>query len=219
MIRSPGNVVVTALLILGSTSVHAEILHVDIANTNPNYNSNFGGLSFDLDTSATTDTIATGGCYGGFCLPGYYTTFDAAGGMSNASFIWNGVDYSLQSSTISLDWQGGYVFDLNMDLTFNNGASFRTDDQSGAGAYSYSQYNPSQVLAAAVTGSYNAYIVAGLLEVDGQPTGDSGLVAKTTPVPEPGTLALLTVGLAGIAVVRRRGKASSPASRASVASV
>jgi hypothetical protein len=207
MIRSPINTAVATFLILGATSVRAEIIHVNIANQNPNYDSNFGGLSFDLNTAATTDTIGTGSCGN---TSGVYTSFHTTGGVSNASLIWNGVDYSLQSANFNLDPQdlpNSCIFDLNMSLTFNNGTTFLAEDQPAGGPFLYSEYNPSQMLAAAVLATYNHQLTAPLLEVDGQYPGDTGFVASATPVPEPGTPVLLAIGLAGIAVSRRRLKA------------
>ena len=210
MIRSPINTAMAALLILGATSARAEVLHMDITTGNPNFASSFGGLSFDLDTAAATYVTATGGCNFGCVTPDIYTTFDATGGISNASLTWNGVDYSLQSSLIYLDWEGGLAFDVGMHLTFNNGTSFDSQDQwmSGGGSpYSYLDYNPSQVLASAVPAAYNKFIVAGFLDVEGQPIFDTNWTANTTPVPEPGTFALFAVGLAGVAVIKRRARA------------
>ena len=146
----------TALLILGATAAHAEMLNVTFSGAT-GQNPLFGGLSFNIDTAATTNTFTTGPCVAGGQPSDIYQTFSASGGISNAALIWNGVDYSLQSSSIFLDPEGpggtsgSCPFALDMTLTFNNGTVFRTNDQS-AGVFSASQYSPSQMLATRPTG-------------------------------------------------------------------
>src|ERR1700722_6103639 len=204
MIGRSVNAAVAALLLLGGAAVHAEVIHVNIDNLNPNYSANFGGLSFDLNTVAANKTFSTGTCG---TTSGAYTTFNSAGGVSDATLIWNGVDYSLQSANFSLDSQGGCDYDFNMSLTFNNGTSFITQDQPLGGPFLASQLTPSQMLATGVIDSYISQLVAPFLVVEGQYTGDTGLAATATQVPEPGTLALFAMGLAGVGVLKRRGKA------------
>ena len=206
MIRSPINVVVAALLMLGATSARAEMLHVDITSYNTLYTGIFGGISFDLNTSATLDTLGTEGCFLGCIPPDTYSTFSATGGMSNASLIWNNVDYGLQSSSIFLDRQGSYVYELDMNLTFNNGMVFNVVDQPSAGPYPDFNDNQSQLLARAMLASFNGDIYAGFISDNGAETGITGFVAKTTPVPEPGTFALFAASLAGIALARWRAR-------------
>ena len=58
MIRTPRTATVVSLLILGIGSAHADVLHINVVAQNPAYSS--FGLSFDLNTAATTDTISTG---------------------------------------------------------------------------------------------------------------------------------------------------------------
>lgn len=198
----------TALLILGATAAHAEMLNVTFSGAT-GQNPLFGGLSFNIDTAATTNTFTTGPCVAGGQPSDIYQTFSASGGISNAALIWNGVDYSLQSSSIFLDPEGpggtsgSCPFALDMTLTFNNGTVFRTNDQS-AGVFSASQYSPSQMLATGLLGSYNGSLVGPSLMVEGQPEVLTGFSAKTTSVPEPGTLALLGAGVLGVVARKRR---------------
>jgi hypothetical protein len=199
MIRSPINAAAAALLVFGVSAAHAEILHVNVTNLNPAYAADFGGLSFNLNTAATTNTVATGTCAS---TPGVYTTFNTSGGVSDGSLVWDGATYTLQNAYFNYDLQGGCVYDFNMDLQFSNGTSFQTVDQpDGAGPFLASQYTPSQMLAADVLSTYNAQLTSPFLIVEGQYTGDTGLSATATPVPEPGTFALLAAGLAGLAAV------------------
>jgi hypothetical protein len=201
MNRNPANAAMAALLLLAATSASAEIINVNITNLNPNFSANFGGLSFNVNTAATTNTFTTGTCGS---TSGVYTTFSAAGGITDASLVWNGVDYSLQSSNLSLDSEGGCDYDFNMSLTFNNGTTFITQDQPLGGPFLASQLTPSQMLATSLIDSYNSQLVAPFLTVQGQPTGDTGLVATATSVPEPDTLALFAIGLAGVTIVSMR---------------
>ena len=198
MIRIPRTATVVALLALGASSAHAEMLNVSMVAAD---HSPFS-LSFDLNTAATTDTITTGSCGNGE-ESGVYTNFSATGGISNFSLLWNGVSYSLQSSNIFLDNQSSCDYDLDMRLTFNNNTTFMIDDNPLGGPYSYSEYNPSQMLASAMLRSYNGYSYA-FLDTGGEGVFGGNVIVKTTSVPEPGSLALLTIGLAGLAVSRRR---------------
>ena len=208
MIRNSIRTAVAALLaILGATSVHAEMLNVSFAGA-PGQNPLFGGLSFDIDTTATPYTFTTGPCAPG-CPSDTYLSLSATGGMSNASVTWNGVNYGLQSSNIFLEQEApdSYAFDLDMTLTFANGTVFRTNDQPVGTQFSATQYSPSQLLATTLLTGYNGYVVAPSLMVEGQPEVLTGFTAKTTTVPEPGTLALLGAGFAGLegfGAMRRR---------------
>lgn len=207
MTRSSMSTTAIVLLILGATSAHAEMLNVTFSGAS-GQNPLFGGLSFDINTTATTNTFSTGACVPGGQPSDTYLTFSATGGISNASLIWNGVDYGLQSSNIFLDPEGPTAstpcpFDLDMTLTFNNGTVFRTNDQP-AGVFAAAQYSPSQLLATGLLGSYNGPVVAPSLMVEGQGVVLTGFSAKTTSVPEPGTLALLGAGLVGMLMRRRK---------------
>ena len=201
MIRTPRTSTVVSLLILWTGSAHAEILNVSMVAQD---HSPFS-LSFDLNTEATTDAISTGSCGDG-AASGIYTSFSATGGISDASLLWDGVSYSLQSSNIFLDNQSTCDYDLDMRLTFNNNTTFMVDDNPLGGPYSYSEYNPSQMLASAMLRSYNGYSYA-FLDTGGEGVFGGNVITKTTSVSEPGALALFAVGLAGIAVSRRRIKA------------
>ena len=201
MTRIPRTATVVALLALGASSAHAEMLNVSMVAQD---HSPFS-LSFDLNTAATTDTISTGSCGNGEAS-GVYTNFSATGGISNASLLWNGVSYSLQSSDIFLDNQGDCVYDMDMRLTLNNNTAFVIDDVPTRGGFSYSEYNPSQMLTTAMLSGYNNYYY-GALETGGEGGFGGAVIIKTTAVPEPGTLALFAVGLAGLALSRRRIKA------------
>lgn len=212
MIRSPMNTAVAALLIFGATTARAETLHMDMTSYNTLYTGIFGGLSFDLNTAETADTIITGNITPG--SSSVYTGFAATGGVSNGSLVWNGVDYRLQSASFGYYFDGeGYSngvpdsngpFNLDIILNFTNGMTFVDENQVSVDALSVARYNPSQFLAAATLKAYNGDVTAGFIEDNGANTGITGFVAKTTPVPEPGTLALFAVGLAGIAMSRRR---------------
>lgn len=206
MIRTASYAALAALFVVAIPSVHAEVIHMNVTTYNPYYAASFGGLSFNLNTAATTDTIGTGSCGNGQAS-GVYTSFSAAGGISDATLNWNGVDYSLQSSNFYLDSQGGCVFDLGMNLTFNNNTSFIVEDDPTGGPYSYSEYNPSQMLSSAVLKSYNGDILHSFLTVEGQEVARASFQVTATPVPEPDTIALFAAGLAGIVLTRRRVKA------------
>lgn len=204
MIRSPIIAAVTAFLIVGAAAANAQVIQVDITNKDPAYAASFGGISFDINAAAATKSLTTGPCGPG---PGsnVYTSFAATGGITSGSLNWNGASYGLASDNIYLDWQGACVVDLDMTLTFNNGMQFVTQDQP-TGLYPVAQYNPTQELATALLASYNGPVVAGFLN---QGTGEvvgNGFIAsaKTASVPEPGTLALLGVGVAGVVMRRKR---------------
>ena len=197
MIRIRRTATVVALLALEASSAHAEMLNVSMVAED---HSPFS-LSFDLNTAATTDTISTGSCGNGEAS-GVYTNFSATGGISNFSLLLDGVSYSLQSSNIFLDNQGDCVYDLDMRMTLNNNTTFIVDDTPVGGPFSYSEYNPSQMLATAMLLGYNRYSYAA---IEGGFGGQ--VITKTTAVPEPGTLALFAVGLAVLALSRRRIKA------------
>ena len=78
---------------------------------------------------------------------------------------------------------GSCGFYLNISLTFNNGASFFTQDQPSGGPYLYAHYNPSQLLATALESGYNnQFINNASLVVPGQVTSDH-FSATVTPVP------------------------------------
>ena len=201
MIRTSHTATVVSLLILGTGSAHAEILNVSMVAQD---HSPFS-LSFDLNTAATTDAFSVGSCGGGQAS-GVYTNFSAKGGISNASLLWEGVSYSLQSSNIFLDNQADCLYDLDMRLTFNNNTTFIVDDNPLGGPYSYSEYNPSQMLASAMLRSYNGYSY-GALQIGGEGAFGGSVITKTTSVPEPDTPALLAAGLAGLALSRRQIKA------------
>lgn len=212
MLRSSHAATLIAVSILGAAAAHAEILNVNVTAPEP-ANSSFD-LSFDLNTAATTNTIGLGGCYSSTdcAASDIYTTFSATGGISNAHLSWNGTNYGLQSSNISLDWQGGNVFDLDLTLDFNNNTGFAIVFQPTAGPYSSLQYTPSEVLTSATLSSYNGSAI-GVFVADGGNGGeffdgvDMKTTVKSTSVPEPGSLALLTVGLAAMAALnlsRRR---------------
>ena len=119
MIRTPRTPTVVSLLILGTGTAHAEILNVSMVAQDHSLLS----LSFDLNTAATTDAFSVGSCGSGEAS-GVYTNFSATGGISNASLLWDGVSYSLQSSNIFLDNQSSCDYDLDMRLTFNNNTTF-----------------------------------------------------------------------------------------------
>ena len=206
MTRSSMITAATALLILGATSAHAEILNVTF-NGVSGQNPLFGGLTFDVDTTAASYTFTTGACAPG-CPTDTYLSMSATGGISNAALIWNGVDYGLTSSNIFLEQEApdSFAFDLDMTLTFGNGTVFRTNDQPVGEQFSASQFTPSQLLATTLLTGYNEPTVAPSLMVQGQPEVLTGFSAKTTSVPEPGTLGLLGAGVVGIWARRRKEK-------------
>ena len=224
MIRSPINTAMAALLILGATSAHAEMLDVNITSNNGYAppGDTFGGISFQLNTADTADTITTGNItLAGTNTPessSVYVGVYSTGGVSNGSLIWNGVSYSLQSAAFGYYYDGdGFSskglpdsdgpYNLDIFLNFTNGLSFDDQNQESVNALSVSQYNPSQFLAAAMLKAYNGGIVGGFLYENGDNTRITPFVAQTTPVSEPGALALLAVGIAGLALSRRRIKA------------
>ena len=127
MIRTPRTSTVVSLLILGTGTAHAEILNVSMVAQDHSPLS----LSFDLNTAATTDAFSVGSCGSGEAS-GVYTNFSATGGISNASLLWDGVSYSLQSSNIFLDNQSSCDYDLDMRLTFNTKTTFTVPSRSAA---------------------------------------------------------------------------------------
>lgn len=209
VIKKQGCAALTAVLVLGAASAHASMVHVDMTTPNPNYTALFGGLSFDVNTAATTNTISTGSCGGG-TTSGVYESAQFTGGVSNASLVWSGVDYSLQSASFFLEEDSQSCgFYLDMSLKFNNGTVFTTSDQlASVNPFLASNFTPSQVLADSLIGGYNtSELTAPFLAVGGQDTGLTAFKSTATSVPEPGTLALFAAGLAGLAMSRRRLKA------------
>ena len=185
MNKSQGYAALTTLCMLATASAHAEVLHVSFTSQDPTYSGLFGSLSFNIDTAATTDILNTGttsNC--GTGTPGVYLNSQFSSGLSNATLVWNGVTYSLQSSIIYFEEDPiGCVFYLNMQLTFNNGTSFWTQDQPSGGPYSYATYNPSQLLSTALITGYNdRNTEAARLIVGGQVTGLDNFIGVVTPV-------------------------------------
>ena len=186
----------------------ASVIHVQMSAYDPAQNPDapsFGGLSFDVDTAATVDTITTGSCGAG-TTPGVYEAMTANGGVSNGSMAWKGVDYTLDSASFYLEEDSNSCsFYLNMTLSFGPNAMFGTQDLPAGGAYSYADYTPSQLLADKLVTGYNDKIgLHGYLVIDGSQVGLDAFDTTASTVPEPHSLALFGAGLLGLAWSQRR---------------
>lgn len=184
MTKNQGYAALTTLCMLATATAHADTLFVNFTSQDPTYSGQFGGLSFIVDTAATVDTLSTGACGAG-TTTGVYEYSQFNGGVTNAALVWDGVTYTLQSSVIYLEQNSESCgFYLNLNLTFNNGTTFSTQDQPSGGPYVYANYNPSQLLSAALTAGYNNQSMnAAHLTVAGQSPGLDNFIATVTAVP------------------------------------
>lgn len=201
-----------AMMVFAGTLIappaRASVIHVQMSAYDPAQNPDapsFGGLSFDVNTSATVDTITTGSCGAG-TTPGVYEAMTANGGVSNGSMAWKGVNYTLQSASFYLEEDSNSCgFYLNMTLPFGPGTTFSTQDHLVfGGAYSYADYTPSQLLADTLLAGYNNNGFKGYLSIDGEEVGLDAFVSTASTVPEPDSLALFGAGLFGLAWSQRR---------------
>lgn len=91
--------------------------------------------------------------------------------------------------------------DSKVELFQNNGDLGNYDDDASLGWFSFDAAPVGNTFASLGTGSYY-YRVTGL--VDGSAGGSYVLTSTITPVPEPGTMALVLAGLSVVGFIARR---------------